>query len=806
MTEFFVSVVNMSISAGWIVLAVLLLRVLLKKAPKWITVLLWGIVAVRLICPISLESIISLIPSPQTISPEIMLDRSPEINTGIPALNQVVNPMISSSFAPDPATSANPLQILIPLAAVGWIIGMAVLLGYSAVSYFCLKRKIGTAVLLREGIFQSEQVISPFVLGFIKPKIYLPFRMEEQEMEYVVAHEQAHIRRKDHWWKPLGFLILSIHWFNPLIWLGYILLCRDIELACDEKVIKELDTEQKADYSQALLACSVNRRMIAACPLAFGEVGVKKRIKSVLHYKKPAFWLVVVAALAAIAAALCFLTNPRTTLDEELAIFLDMQVAEHNYAEGHTDENFIVTHHKILDVDRTLNGTTVYFWSLYHEYGFKDGKIQLEAGSHIPTVVTAKRTQKHGHYELVEYWTPRDGSDYEKDIKVKFPRHLHEKALDSQRYIEEQTAFCENAAEEYFALQLEQAAKGQGALIEQLRKTHPHFFNIPTDGGLTVYIWQMAKDHYECYLANTFREAISDNSFAYSVGAATIAEMRAILTTYDISREEITLQPVINPLSSYGYRITKAYREKVKKLFWQDLGDGSAIPDLIISCDGKTAEALKGTATWNFEAEDGLMQAICADSDHPLARTKDLLNNAFKVYKGEKTIHLNFTIMPDRLQVNAWQIDEKGKGKAIEAKVQGLQLQPDPEKETCIYEVVADWESAAKYSGTVRYSFCVRMEEEEYALIPMVKIGGKLYMDTGYRNTQTLSLTSGTITSSVKQSQKPTENDQSNFGEGYAYRMGKTEGTVWVQVDKEWLIFATEEVREKIQFGELQYE
>ena len=310
MSGIFLKIINMSISASYIVLAVLLLRLLLKKAPKWIAVLLWGIVAVRLVCPFSIESVLSLIPSAETVSPDIMMDRTPEINTGIPIINQVINPIISGTFTPDPGTSANPLQLWIPTFAVIWIIGMVALLIYTVVSYIKVKRKIGTAVLLRENIYQSENVVYPFVLGIIKPKIYLPFNMSEKKMEHVVAHETTHIRRKDHLWKPLGFLLLTLHWFNPLMWLGYVLLCRDIELACDERVIKELDRGERADYSQALLTCSVNRRMIAACPIAFGEVGVKDRVKSVLNYKKPAFWLIITAVIACAAVAVCFLTNP----------------------------------------------------------------------------------------------------------------------------------------------------------------------------------------------------------------------------------------------------------------------------------------------------------------------------------------------------------------------------------------------------------------------------------------------------------------------------------------------------------------
>lgn len=300
----------MSISASWLVLAVLILRLVLKKAPKWVNVLLWGIVAVRIICPFSIESTLSLIPSAETIPANIEMDTAPAIDSGINAINNLINPIISDSFTPEPTASANTLQIWIPLASILWITGILVMLLYTAISYWRMHRKINTAVLYKENLFQSENVSSPFVLGIIKPRIYLPFKPEMQEMEYVVAHEQAHIRRKDHWWKPLGFLLLTIHWFNPLIWLAYALLCRDIELACDESVIKELSNEQRAQYTQALVTCSVNRGMIAACPLAFGELGVKDRVKSVMNYKKPTIWIIILAVISCVVVAVCFLTNP----------------------------------------------------------------------------------------------------------------------------------------------------------------------------------------------------------------------------------------------------------------------------------------------------------------------------------------------------------------------------------------------------------------------------------------------------------------------------------------------------------------
>ena len=329
MNELFLKIINMSISASWLVLAVLILGFVLKKAPKWVNVLLWGIVAVRLICPFTIESAVSLIPdsvgSGELVS-EWIDDYIDDIDIHHPD-SVYYDAAIGAGREPisdgeggyyvvtkhdqlgEPATIEN---TVIPVLSIVWVTGMAILALYTVISYLRLRRKVDTAVRYKDNIFQSENVSSPFVLVIIKPRIYLPFNMNNQDLEHVVAHEQAHIRRKDHWWKPLGFLLLTIHWFNPLMWLAYVLLCRDIELACDEKVIKELGNEQRADYTQALVSCSVNRRMIAACPLAFGEVGVKERVKSVMNYKKPAFWIVVLAIIACVIVAVCFLTNPVT--------------------------------------------------------------------------------------------------------------------------------------------------------------------------------------------------------------------------------------------------------------------------------------------------------------------------------------------------------------------------------------------------------------------------------------------------------------------------------------------------------------
>ena len=313
----FPDILNASIAASWMVLAVLVLRLILKKAPKWTRVALWGLVAIRLLLPFSIESAFSLIPSAQTVPEEVLRYEGIQLKEPV-YLDVISNPVISGNVSIELDQTADRLQIYMIHTTFIWLIGIAILFLYTMISYWTLQRKVDTAVLYRGNVFQSENVRSPFVLGIIRPRIYLPFNMGAQDMEHVIAHEQAHLTRKDHWWKPLGFLLLAIHWFNPVMWLAYIVLCRDIELACDEKVIKELGNEQRADYTQALVACSINRRLIAACPLAFGEVGVKERVKSVMNYKKPTFVLILVAVIVCVFLAVCFLTNPKESVIHDI--------------------------------------------------------------------------------------------------------------------------------------------------------------------------------------------------------------------------------------------------------------------------------------------------------------------------------------------------------------------------------------------------------------------------------------------------------------------------------------------------------
>ena len=316
MSGIFLKLLNLSISASWLVLVVLALRLVLKRAPKWVNVLLWGMVALRLMLPFSIESALSLIPSAETLSPEVVqFDPAPTITSGVEFIDNAVNPSLSESFAAAPLASVNPLYVWTYLAGWVWLIGLAAMLLYALVSYLRLRRRVSASIPLRENIYVCDEVASPFILGIVHPRIYLPSALDETQRGSVLSHERAHLARRDHWWKPLGFALLAVYWFNPLLWLAYTLLCRDIELACDERVLRGMDAGQVKDYSSALLACSVPRRMLAACPLAFGEVGVGARVKNALRYKKPAFWVVAASVAVCVVVAVCFLTDPPTDTD-----------------------------------------------------------------------------------------------------------------------------------------------------------------------------------------------------------------------------------------------------------------------------------------------------------------------------------------------------------------------------------------------------------------------------------------------------------------------------------------------------------
>lgn len=519
MSELFLKIVNMSISASWVVIAVLTLRFCLKKAPKWVNVLLWGIVAARMVFPFSIESVLSLIPSAETISPTVMMEQTPSVQTGVPALNHVINPVISSSFTPAPGASANPLQIWIPVLTGIWLFGIAALFLYSAVSYWRLHRKVCEAVILRGNIYQSEKVCTPFVLGIIKPKIYLPYHMDSREMDHVIAHEQTHIRRKDHWWKPLGFLLLTIHWFNPLMWLSYILLCRDIELACDEKVIREMGNEQRADYTQALVACSVNRRVIAACPLAFGEGGVKERVKSVMNYKKPAFWIVLASVIVCAVIAVCFLTNP---IGFQFDVSANTIVSANHFDMRNADDPVSVemTPAQISELNSRLAGV-------------KNCKRSDKYAGLTPGYQISAQMQD-GSYIRISGYSLSDNTMV--DIEQNGKRY----AVSDREFQEYLSRIC---------------AGGDVSAafdLQPLRAQYPEYFDLDASAGLDVYVWQMAPDSYYFGLlphAASPRDSTAQELLA--LRGASSEQMQYILAAYALDPDDIHVIPWQNPISSY---------------------------------------------------------------------------------------------------------------------------------------------------------------------------------------------------------------------------------------------------------------
>ena len=519
MSELFLKIVNMSISASWVVIAVLTLRFCLKKAPKWVNVLLWGIVAARMVFPFSIESVLSLIPSAETISPTIMMEQSPSVQTGVPALNHVINPVISGSFTPAPGASANPLQIWIPVLAGIWLFGIAALFLYSAVSYWRLRRKVCEAVILRGNIYQSEKVCSPFVLGIIRPKIYLPYHMDSREMGHVIAHEQTHICRRDHWWKPLGFLLLTIHWFNPLMWLSYVLLCRDIELACDEKVIGEMGNEQRADYTQALVTCSVGRRVIAACPLAFGEIGVKERVKSVMNYKKPAFWIVLASVIVCAVIAVCFLTNP---IGFQFDVSANTIVSANHFDMRNADDPVAIemTPAQIGELN-------------YRLAGVKNCKRSDKYAGLTPGYQISAQMQD-GSYIRISGYSLSDNTMV--DIEQSGKRY----AVSDREFQEYLSRIC---------------AGGDVSAafdLQPLRVQYPEYFDLDASAGLDVYVWQMAPDsYYFGLLPHTASPRDSTAQELLALRGASSEQMRYILAAYALDPDDIHVIPWQNPISSY---------------------------------------------------------------------------------------------------------------------------------------------------------------------------------------------------------------------------------------------------------------
>ena len=753
MNELFLKIINMSISASWLVLAVLILRFVLKKAPKWINVLLWGIVAIRLICPFSFESTLSLIPSAETIPLNIGMDTTPTINSGISAINNAVNPIISQSNTPMAGASVNPLQITIGIYEYIWIFGMIALALYTAISYLRLRRKVDTAVRYKDNIFQSENVSFPFVLGIIKPRIYLPFKMNGQYLEYVVAHEQAHICRKDHWWKPLGFLLLMIHWFNPLMWLAYVLLCRDIELACDEKVIKELGNEQRGDYTQALVACSINRRMIAACPLAFGEVSVKERVKSVMNYKKPAFWVIIIAVIICVGVAACFLTNPK---QDRYTLRIVVPAG--------SQEEFVYTDEEVSTVRNSIK-----IWS---GDGLGDTEVLLFPVN--KTAETGYTATYLTHGMPVEF-------DAEKDTWFKIGVNMQNPTNeDIIVYVEVENVEVRivdeiNSVIEWFDyLETPDEMKWDGSLEISLtefpdvtfRWTYGEMLAVKGSKSTSLYTGMPIWNAYFCDLTG---DGLPELCSSISWGSGMI-DNRVIIYDY--------ANGVSYELSDRGYfDFTLRFHE----------ADG------YLYVDKKKYNTDELVETGRLVFKNNTIQI------------EGFSNEAHQVFQAEiLEIHgSHYLVKPVE---GSWELNSADR---MEVPIRNAHPSPEPEIGDVI-EIEYSGEILETYPARIAdvYGIKIIKEAETWDLIPMVMVNGTLYLDTGHESKieARCGVMDGEITSQVDGSKQPTVDDQSNFGTGYGYQYGATEGTIELFMNGKWWIFATEEARQKIQFPSIEDE
>lgn len=486
-------VLNKGIAVSWLILAIIVVRLFLKKAPKWSVCLLWALVAVRLLLPFSFVSAFSLVLSAEFVQENIDTSNAevPRIDSGIAIVNETVNPVVERALTADEITGINKVRTAQFYLSIVWIAGASAMLLYALISFGLLKRRVRASVAIKDRVMVCDDVKSPFILGIVRPLIYVPSDMGGDTLDLVIAHETAHLKRHDHWWKPLGFVLLAIYWFNPLCWAAYVLLCRDIEAACDEKVIRDQSKEYVAAYSQALLDCSVHRRMIAACPLAFGETGVKARIKAVLNYRKPAFWIIAVALLGCIAVAVCFLTDPfPSSISSDLNSFLEKTVLDGDTI--YNEDNYRCCDIKVLRSNTDGNVMTVYAWVLDEEYSYKNGEIHDESGSHFPAIFMVNIVSD-GYEMADDYWIPRDGSEYVSSIHEHFPVSLWNKAVDSQRYIEEQQARCMEKARRHFqgvegidALESSDGTDGVARPVVNLSDTESVNANQNNPLGLTM--------------------------------------------------------------------------------------------------------------------------------------------------------------------------------------------------------------------------------------------------------------------------------------------------------------------------------
>lgn len=764
MEKLFLTIFNMSLTASIILLVTMLIRVFLKKAPRWISCVLWGMVAFRLICPFSLESVFSLVPSAEPIPQEIMVMDEPQLSTGIPVVNQAINPIITQHFAPSMVETVNPMQITVFIASKVWLIGALILFGYAVISYFLLYKKVRGSISFEGRVKLCDYIESPFILGILNPYIYVPSGLPEEQCVHVIAHEKAHLKRLDHLWKPLGFLILTIHWFNPLVWVAYILLCKDIEIACDEKVIRDMERANATSYAQTLLECSQERRFILMCPLAFGEVSVKERIKHVLNFKKPAFWVIMVALVSCIVIAVCFLTNPKKeansieinegtnveigqtnevendisgneqadaqeiesqekvdsdTETNDLGVAIKQVVLKHGaeYAPSATSSKYKVA--SFIELGRiTTDGTIEEFWlygvAMYMEANASETGIEVGSSSHVPVVLGFKVVDEK--YVLTEYWEPGEGAYYAESIREKFPDDIVEQAIDTQATVKQQTIDCYDQI-------IRQSGMNPDVVIGKLLD---RICSGDTSSGTSDYIKAWPIEYRELIYYGRYTLNYKNQYFngKQDLKAAVLEE--ACKQIQESIGSQIVFEGTI-------------VENMIESLVPVILVEKYPSDNPIIPYDKVMFELPKEMAFWE-EKVGTRVRIVCHDS---------FLES-----------------MP--AQGDIISIEE----------VTTKRVHPITNEEiTQMNETVP--------------------AEQSNEVIKCVMVNGELYFCTGAKSTikGRCGNMDGDITGECPSDEYPTQNNQGNFGKGYGFQYGPHEGMIEVKLeDGEWYVFATEKV------------
>ena len=709
MSDVFLRVCNLALTAGWVALLVMAAHLLLRRAPRRVSCLLWALVGLRLVLPRSFPYFFSMIPSTAPLPADIAIAPVPQIDSGIAAVDRVVNPVLSEHLAPAVGDSVNPMQILLAIGAYVWLLGVAAMLIWAAVSYLRIRRQVRISLQRQGNVYLCDDIDTPFILGILRPRIYLPSTLSEQAADYVIAHERAHLRRLDHIWKPLGFLLLSIYWFHPLLWIAYIWLCRDIEAACDERVIHDMDGGDRKHYSEALLNCSVRGKLLSACPLAFGEVGVKARVRAVLNYKKPAFWLLVAAVILSVFLTLGLLSDPWQTPTDLLEIgttwatedgTLELTVHENfeilgtltvddakhevrmlyreQYAEicGIDDPNGEAP---LLKCGIRLRGRRLHLLISEDTIGLGDTRLvllrnlvtnpsisQVSADIHteyegiyltidtistevldtgtitVPTLHASWHNDTedvqamYGEPYAIDYWNGSEWIDLTPpNMAFELPGYLlspgesrtkdyslrpfamtyagryrlrssfsvedlpYREWVKTQNNYETWVEFEISAKEmpgwsgENADTSLYAPVSVDEATLAKLRTRYPEYFELDTTNGVTVYVWQMAPGSYSCGLLAGQPQTHTNMDIQY-VGIAdsgrlstSIKDMKAILSSYALPRDKITVLPVLMLHSSYFYQIDAGYTKGVQALFGLDsyMSDGPAPSSDAVMCD-----------------------------------------------------------------------------------------------------------------------------------------------------------------------------------------------------------------------------